>query len=152
MEAMLTRAALLGYLGSWSAVSRYRAATGVDPIPELEGELRATLARDERSHEGALAAHRRRRALAATGAACREAIRYTAVATTRESPMKSLAYKGFAITARTYQVRGTGRWTLDLLISRREVLRAFSRADDLSHRGCGGGGVLRAGAADHRWE
>ena len=39
MEATLTRAALLGYLGSWSAVSRYRAATGVDPIPELEAEL-----------------------------------------------------------------------------------------------------------------
>ena len=42
--------------------------------------------------------------------------------------MKSLVYKGFAITARTYQVRGTGRWTLDLLISRREALRAFSRS------------------------
>ncbi len=39
MEAMLTRAALLGYLGSWSAVSRYRTATGVDPIPALEAEL-----------------------------------------------------------------------------------------------------------------
>ena len=39
MEATLTRAALLGYLGSWSAVSRYRAATGVDPIPEVEAAL-----------------------------------------------------------------------------------------------------------------
>ena len=34
--------------------------------------------------------------------------------------------KGFAITARTFQIRGSGRWTLDLLIGRREGLRAFS--------------------------
>ena len=39
MEAMLTRSALLGYLGSWSAVGRYRAATGLNPIPELETQL-----------------------------------------------------------------------------------------------------------------
>ena len=55
--------------------------------------------------------------------------------------MKSLAYKGFAITARTYQIRGMGRWTLDLLISRREVLRAFSRpttyaTEDAAVAGC----------------
>ncbi len=36
------------------------------------------------------------------------------------------SYKGFAITARTFQIRGTGRWTLDLLIGRRSSLRAFS--------------------------
>jgi hypothetical protein len=35
-------------------------------------------------------------------------------------------YKGFAITARTFQIRGSGRWTLDLLIGRREGLRSFS--------------------------
>ncbi len=55
--------------------------------------------------------------------------------------MQPFAYKGFAITARTYQVRGTGRWTLDLLISRREVLRAFSRpityaTEDAAVNGC----------------
>ena len=36
------------------------------------------------------------------------------------------SYKGFAITARTFQIRGSGRWTLDLLIGRRESLRSFS--------------------------
>jgi SAM-dependent methyltransferase len=30
---------LLDYLGTWSAVVRYRAETGRDPIPELRGEL-----------------------------------------------------------------------------------------------------------------
>jgi len=39
MEAALTRTALLGYLGSWSAVSRFRTATGTDPLLELETEL-----------------------------------------------------------------------------------------------------------------
>jgi hypothetical protein len=34
----------------------------------------------------------------------------------------------FPITARTFQVRGSGRWTLDLLIGQRERLRAFSGA------------------------
>jgi len=36
-------------------------------------------------------------------------------------------YKGFSITARTFEVRGSGRWTLDLLIGRHQALRAFSR-------------------------
>ncbi len=36
-------------------------------------------------------------------------------------------YKGFSITARTFQVRPSGRWTLDLLIGRHKALRAFSR-------------------------
>ena len=36
------------------------------------------------------------------------------------------SYKGFAITARTFQIRGSGRWTLDLLIGRHGDLRAFS--------------------------
>jgi hypothetical protein len=43
-------------------------------------------------------------------------------------PMSPLRYKGFTITARTFQVRGSGRWTLDLLIGQRERLRAFSGA------------------------
>jgi hypothetical protein len=40
--------------------------------------------------------------------------------------LNSVSYKGFAITARTFQIRGSGRWTLDLLIGRRRGLRAFS--------------------------
>ncbi|MGH7658579.1 MAG: CV_2116 domain-containing protein [Gemmatimonadales bacterium] len=40
--------------------------------------------------------------------------------------MTPVAYKGFAITARTFQVRGSGRWTLDLLIARLGSIRAFS--------------------------
>lgn len=40
------------------------------------------------------------------------------------SPPRS--YKGFTLTARTFQVRGSGQWTLDLTISRRGSLRAFS--------------------------
>jgi hypothetical protein len=39
----------------------------------------------------------------------------------------ALTYKGFSIMARTFQLRGSGRWTLDLLIGRRGSLRAFSR-------------------------
>ncbi len=44
------------------------------------------------------------------------------------SPMGLVSYKGFAITARTFQLRGSGRWTLDLLIGRQGGLRAFSGA------------------------
>ena len=40
--------------------------------------------------------------------------------------VNSVSYKGFAITARTFQIRGSGRWTVDLLIGRRRGLRAFS--------------------------
>jgi hypothetical protein len=36
------------------------------------------------------------------------------------------SYKGFDITARTFQIRGSGRWTLDLLIGRRGAVRAFT--------------------------
>ena len=39
MEASLTRAELLGYLASWSAVSRFRSATGEDPVRLLDAEL-----------------------------------------------------------------------------------------------------------------
>ena len=38
-------------------------------------------------------------------------------------------YKGFILTARTFQVRGSGRWTLDVLIGRHGSIRAFSSAD-----------------------
>jgi hypothetical protein len=40
--------------------------------------------------------------------------------------LNAVSYKGFAITPRTFQVRGSGRWTLDLLIGRQWGLRAFS--------------------------
>lgn len=42
-------------------------------------------------------------------------------------PTLPLLYKGFSITTRTFQVRGSGRWTLDILIGRHNALRAFSR-------------------------
>jgi hypothetical protein len=35
-------------------------------------------------------------------------------------------YKGFTLTARTFQVRGSGLWTLDVTIGRCGSLRAFS--------------------------
>lgn len=40
--------------------------------------------------------------------------------------MRSVAYEGFTITSRTFQIRGSGRWTLDFLIGRRGGIRAFS--------------------------
>jgi hypothetical protein len=40
--------------------------------------------------------------------------------------MRPLLYKGFEIEVRTFQIRGSGRWTLDLLITRRGGVRAFS--------------------------
>ena len=46
--------------------------------------------------------------------------------------MNVVPYKGFAIEVRTFQVRGSGRWTLDLLIGRigkGRSLRAFSGPD-----------------------
>ncbi|NUQ13152.1 MAG: hypothetical protein HUU26_12635 [Gemmatimonadaceae bacterium] len=38
-------------------------------------------------------------------------------------------YKGFTLTPRTFQVRGTGLWTLDVTIGRLGSLRAFSGPD-----------------------
>jgi hypothetical protein len=38
-------------------------------------------------------------------------------------------YKGFILTARTFQVRGSGQWTLDVTIGRQGSLRAFSSAE-----------------------
>ena len=46
--------------------------------------------------------------------------------------MNLVSYKGFAITPRTFQIRGSGRWTLDLLISRHRRSRAFSGSDTYS--------------------
>ena len=40
--------------------------------------------------------------------------------------MTSFAYGTFTITPRTFQIRGSGRWTLDLVIAHRTQLRAFS--------------------------
>jgi len=38
-------------------------------------------------------------------------------------------YKGFTLTVRTFQVRGSGQWTLDVTIGRRGSMRAFSSAE-----------------------
>jgi hypothetical protein len=35
-------------------------------------------------------------------------------------------YKGFSITERTFQIRGSGRWTLDVLLGRHTRMRAFT--------------------------
>lgn len=40
--------------------------------------------------------------------------------------MACFTYKGYTISPRTYQLRGSARWTLDLLIGRNGQLRAFS--------------------------
>lgn len=39
--------------------------------------------------------------------------------------MRFFAYRGYTITPRTFQIRGSGRWTLDLLIGRNGQLRTF---------------------------
>ncbi len=55
--------------------------------------------------------------------------------------MSSLTYRGFTITPRTFQIRGSGRWTLDLVITHRWRRRAFSgpttfRSEQAAVRGC----------------
>jgi hypothetical protein len=40
--------------------------------------------------------------------------------------MNTLTYRGWTITPRTFQIRGSLQWTLDLLIAYREKQRAFS--------------------------
>ena len=40
--------------------------------------------------------------------------------------MPSFAYNGYTISPRTFLVRGSARWTLDLLIGRNGQLRAFT--------------------------
>lgn len=57
------------------------------------------------------------------------------------APRRSLAYGGFTITPRTFQIRGSGRWTLDLVIAYRTTLRAFSGpttfpTEEAAIRGC----------------
>jgi len=37
-----------------------------------------------------------------------------------------MTYKGFTITERTFQIRGSGRWTVDLVLGRLARTRAFS--------------------------
>jgi hypothetical protein len=37
-----------------------------------------------------------------------------------------VCYKGFTITPRTFQIRGSGRWTLDLSIHASYGLRVFT--------------------------
>lgn len=59
--------------------------------------------------------------------------------------MNGAHYKGFTITARTFQIRGSGRWTLDLLIGRRELLRAFSAADTYGSEAAAVAGCLAFG-------
>jgi hypothetical protein len=51
---------------------------------------------------------------------------YTSGIPSRDLLLSSVAYRGFTITARTFQIRGSGRWTLDLVIRHRRGLRAFS--------------------------
>lgn len=41
IERELTLPELVGYLGTWSALERYRRATGRDPLPAVEAELAA---------------------------------------------------------------------------------------------------------------
>ena len=51
---------------------------------------------------------------------------YTTEVSRRRCKLDVVSYRGFAITARTFQIRGSGRWTRDLLIGRHQELRAFS--------------------------
>lgn len=44
----------------------------------------------------------------------------------------AVVYKGFVITPRTFQIHGSGRWTLDLLIGRNRRLRAFTGGETYS--------------------
>lgn len=55
--------------------------------------------------------------------------------------MKSLACGPFTITPRTFQIRGSGEWTLDLVIAYRTKRRAFSSSttfptEQAAIRGC----------------
>jgi hypothetical protein len=56
--------------------------------------------------------------------------------------MNAVPYKGFTITPRTFQIRGSGRWTLDLLIGQREGLRAFSGTTTYSTEAAAEAGCL----------
>lgn len=43
--------------------------------------------------------------------------------------MSTNSYKGFIITARPYQVHDTGKWTVDIEISRKGRKRSFSTTE-----------------------
>ena len=47
MEATWSLARLIGYVSTWSAVGRYRTATGEDPIPAFAHDLRAAWGMDD---------------------------------------------------------------------------------------------------------
>ena len=48
------------------------------------------------------------------------------VSTTKAEIISVDLYRGFSVTPRTFQVRGSNRWTVEILISRRARMRAFS--------------------------
>lgn len=55
--------------------------------------------------------------------------------------MSVATYRGWTITPRTFQIRGSGQWTLDLLIASRRKQRAFSgpqkfATEEAAIRGC----------------
>jgi hypothetical protein len=55
--------------------------------------------------------------------------------------VNSVTYRGWTITPRTFQIHGSGKWTLDLLIASRIRQRAFScprtfRTEQAAIRGC----------------
>ncbi|MDH3455516.1 MAG: hypothetical protein OER90_01625 [Gemmatimonadota bacterium] len=55
--------------------------------------------------------------------------------------MSPLTYQGWTITPRTFQIRGSCKWTLDLLIAYRTKRRAFSgpqtfQTEEEAIRGC----------------
>ncbi len=47
MQAEWTLNQFIGYLGTWSAVARYRSATGADPLPAVQAELSSLWAEPE---------------------------------------------------------------------------------------------------------
>jgi len=56
-------------------------------------------------------------------------------------PVNSLSYRGWIIMPRTFQIHGSGLWTLDLLIAYRTKQRTFSgprtfRTEQAAIRGC----------------
>ena len=59
--------------------------------------------------------------------------------------MTTLPYRGFTITVRTYQLRGSNRWTLELLIGRNRSLRAFTGTETFDDEPAAIAGCLRHG-------
>ena len=55
--------------------------------------------------------------------------------------MSAVTYRGWTITPRTFQIRGSCQWTLDVVIAYRSKRRAFSgsktfRTEQAAIRGC----------------